>query len=307
MISVRDLRDELRRFRAVRGISFEVVPARSSPSSGPNGPARRRRSRSSRAIGSARGGGVGARRRPGLPHGRGGRGSGSCCRSRKLEPSLTVAETLRAVRRASTRAAAGRPGPQLVGLAEARRRIGRLSGGQQRRVDVGLGIIGDPDLSSSMSRPPGSTLGASDALADDRGPSRPRQDHLLDHPLHGRSPAAGRSGGILRRGKLAAVGTTADIGADLGAETRIASGSRPGSIRPRSSGCSMRRIEFEGVSRRSGRRARRMRCCPSRARPSGGASCSKSCRRSGRRWRKCPQLTAESDPADGDKPQEALR
>jgi ABC-2 type transport system ATP-binding protein len=35
----------------------------------------------------------------------------------------------------------------LVGLAdEADRRIGALSGGQKRRVDLGLGIIGDPEL-----------------------------------------------------------------------------------------------------------------------------------------------------------------
>ncbi|MFE3172756.1 ABC transporter ATP-binding protein [Amycolatopsis sp. NPDC059090] len=34
-----------------------------------------------------------------------------------------------------------------VGLAEcARKRVGRLSGGQRRRVDVALGIIGDPDV-----------------------------------------------------------------------------------------------------------------------------------------------------------------
>lgn len=34
-----------------------------------------------------------------------------------------------------------------VGLGEhARKRVGRLSGGQRRRVDVALGIIGDPDL-----------------------------------------------------------------------------------------------------------------------------------------------------------------
>ena len=57
-------------------------------------------------------------------------------------------EAVDALRRPST----PRPRPveetiELVGLAEKRdARVGSLSGGQKRRADVAIGIIGDPDL-----------------------------------------------------------------------------------------------------------------------------------------------------------------
>ncbi len=46
----------------------------------------------------------------------------------------------------------------LVGLTDqADRQVNRLSGGQRRRLDVALGIVGRPELSSWTSRPPAST------------------------------------------------------------------------------------------------------------------------------------------------------
>jgi ABC-2 type transport system ATP-binding protein len=65
----------------------------------------------------------------------------------ELDPNLTVRETI-----AQFAAFYAKPPPddetiELVGLREKRGdRVGRLSGGQKRRVDVALGIIGDPDL-----------------------------------------------------------------------------------------------------------------------------------------------------------------
>jgi len=64
-----------------------------------------------------------------------------------IDPYLTVAEVLRMH-------ASYYPSPrdvdetiELVGLAEKRdARVKTLSGGQQRRLDVGLGIVGDPEL-----------------------------------------------------------------------------------------------------------------------------------------------------------------
>ena len=45
-----------------------------------------------------------------------------------------------------------------VGLTEhARQRVRRLSGGQRRRLDVAIGIVGRPSCCSLTSRPPGST------------------------------------------------------------------------------------------------------------------------------------------------------
>lgn len=65
----------------------------------------------------------------------------------RMEPVLTVRETLELY-------AGYYPSPrpvdetiELVGLAEkADERAGRLSGGQQRRLDVGLALVGDPEL-----------------------------------------------------------------------------------------------------------------------------------------------------------------
>ena len=83
---------------------------------------------------------------------------GLVLQSTSLDPQLTVGEAL-----GIFGALFPRPRPvdevlELIDLAgEAGTRIGRLSGGQQRRVDVGLGIVGGPRCCSWTSRPPGST------------------------------------------------------------------------------------------------------------------------------------------------------
>ena len=65
----------------------------------------------------------------------------------QLDPTLTVRETVDLF---SSFFRAPRPVDEtieLVGLAEKRgARVGTLSGGQQRRVDVAIGIVGDPEL-----------------------------------------------------------------------------------------------------------------------------------------------------------------
>jgi ABC-2 type transport system ATP-binding protein len=72
---------------------------------------------------------------------------GLVLQSTSLDPQLTIREALGAYARLF-------PTPRPVGevlelidlVAEADTRIGRLSGGQRRRVDVGLGVIGRPEL-----------------------------------------------------------------------------------------------------------------------------------------------------------------
>src|SRR5665811_2297284 len=65
----------------------------------------------------------------------------------KLEPYLTVAESLSLY---AGYYSAPRPVEEVieaVGLGgKAGERAGRLSGGQQRRLDVGMALVGDPDL-----------------------------------------------------------------------------------------------------------------------------------------------------------------
>jgi ABC-2 type transport system ATP-binding protein len=72
---------------------------------------------------------------------------GLVMQSTSLDPELTVREAMHVF---AGLFAAARPVDEVVDLidlaAEADTRIGRLSGGQQRRVDVGLGIVGRPEL-----------------------------------------------------------------------------------------------------------------------------------------------------------------
>ena len=68
-----------------------------------------------------------------------------------------------------------------------------LSGGQRRRLDLALGIAGDPELDlprrADHRLRPG---GPPPVVGADRGPARPGQDDPAHHPLHGRGPAPGR-------------------------------------------------------------------------------------------------------------------
>ncbi|MFL6139763.1 MAG: ABC transporter ATP-binding protein [Frankiaceae bacterium] len=136
---------------AVRGVSFEVRPGEVFALLGPNGAGKTTvleilegfRARTSGTV-----------RVLGVDPGRTGR-AGRAFRERvgvvfqdtAVEPHLTVREAL-------TRNAFYYPRPrpvpevlELVGLAEkADARVRRLSGGQQRRLDVGLGIVGRPEL-----------------------------------------------------------------------------------------------------------------------------------------------------------------
>ncbi len=93
----------------------------------------------------------------------------------------------------------------LVGLAEAaeRDRVGTLSGGQRRRVDVAVGLIGDPDLdlpgrADDRLRPGG----APRRLEHDRGAEgRSGKTVVPHHALHGRGAAPRRPRGHPPRGR----------------------------------------------------------------------------------------------------------
>ena len=72
---------------------------------------------------------------------------GIVLQSTALEPDLTVRETIDVYTRFYPRPLARDDLLSLVGLADnAQKRVSALSGGQQRRLEIALGLVGDPDL-----------------------------------------------------------------------------------------------------------------------------------------------------------------
>jgi ABC-2 type transport system ATP-binding protein len=148
VISVRGLRKSYGALEAVRGIDLEVAPRQIFAFLGPNGAGKtttveilegyRERTAGEVAV-------LGADPQRAGRHWR--QRIGIVLQESRMHPELTVRESLelfagyyRAPRGVDDTVA-------LVGLAEkANERVTRLSGGQQRRLDVALALIGDPEL-----------------------------------------------------------------------------------------------------------------------------------------------------------------
>ena len=149
-VSVKNLRKTYGSLKAVDGVSFAVEPGEVFALLGPNGAGK---TTTIEILEGFRGRDAGQVEVLGVDPGN--RRTQRWLRSRlgivlqelAVEPFLTVRQVL-------TRNAGYYPHPRpvdevmdLVGLAEkAAARVKTLSGGQQRRLDVGLGIIGQPDL-----------------------------------------------------------------------------------------------------------------------------------------------------------------
>ncbi len=147
-ISVDGLRKSYGSFEAVRGISFEIEQGECFGFLGTNGAGktttieilegyRKRNAGEVSVLGTD----------PARPTRSWRERIGIVLQEVELDPSLTVGET---VSQFAAFYSAPRPVAEtidLVGLAEKRRtRIAGLSSGQKRRVDVALGLIGDPEL-----------------------------------------------------------------------------------------------------------------------------------------------------------------
>jgi ABC-2 type transport system ATP-binding protein len=148
VISVRGLRKSYGDFEAVRGIDFEVKRGEVLAFLGPNGAGKTTTAEVLEGYRDRSGGEVSVLGvDPAQPTRAWRERIGIVLQQCRMRPELTVAETLElyAGYYATPRAVTETIGQ--VGLEhKARARVGSLSGGQLRRLDVGVALIGDPDL-----------------------------------------------------------------------------------------------------------------------------------------------------------------
>jgi ABC-2 type transport system ATP-binding protein len=141
----------------------------------------------------------------------------------ELDPTLTVREIVRLF-------ASFYPHPrpidatiELVGLAaKAGSRAGTLSGGQRRRLDVAVGIIGDPELvfldEPTTGFDPSARRDAWNMIEGlkELGKTIFLTTHYMDEAEHLADRVA-----ILRHGEMVALGTMSELGAGSGSKTVI--------------------------------------------------------------------------------------
>jgi ABC-2 type transport system ATP-binding protein len=223
-IHVDDLRKRYGETEAVAGVSFDVQPGEVFALLGPNGAGktttleilegyRARTSGTVQVLGlDPATGGAPLRRRIGI-----------VLQATAVEPFLTVREVL-------TRNAGYYPKSRdvdtvikLVGLDDkADARVKTLSGGQQRRLDVALGIVGDPELlfldEPTTGFDPSARRGAWDlvrALAEE-GTTILLTTHYMEEAQHLADRVA-----VIARGHIVALGTPDTIGGRADAAARI--------------------------------------------------------------------------------------
>jgi ABC-2 type transport system ATP-binding protein len=223
-IEVRDLHKRYRDVHAVNGVSFSVEEGRVFALLGPNGAGktttveilegyRKRDYGEARVLGFDP-----ARREPEMR-----RRIGIVLQSTGVDTYLTVAETIEFYRRLY-------PDPRdvddvvrVVGLEEKRdTRVGKLSGGQQRRLDVAVALAGDPELlfldEPTTGFDPAARRGAWDMIRSLRsmGKTILLTTHYMDEAQSLADEVA-----IIARGEIVARGTPATLGGRDTASTRL--------------------------------------------------------------------------------------
>ena len=213
---------ELPRDRGLAGIDFEVQTGEVFGFLGPNRGRQDDHDRDPRGYRARkRGRCLRAQRRPARPRRAWRERIGLVLQQCEFEPLLTVSETL-------TLFAAFYPSPRtvaetvdLVGLAgRSDVRVGTLSGGERRRLDVAVALIGDPELlfldEPTTGFDPSARRGAWRMI---HWPQVAGQDDLPDDALHGRGRAArsrsdpprGRAGRARRPDELAGNGAVETV------------------------------------------------------------------------------------------------
>jgi ABC-2 type transport system ATP-binding protein len=223
-IEVRELRKSYGTNEAVRGITFEVGEGDVFAFLGPNGAGKTTTIEILEGYRDRSGGEVSVLGADPERPTRGWRERiGLVLQECELDPALTVREIV-------TLFASFYPLPRpvdetiaLVGLEpQADQRAGRLSGGQRRRLDVAVGIIGSPELlfldEPTTGFDPSARRDAWNMIEGLRelGTTIFLTTHYMDEAEHLADRIA-----ILRRGELVATGTMADLGAATATKTVI--------------------------------------------------------------------------------------
>jgi ABC-2 type transport system ATP-binding protein len=132
----------------------------------------------------------------------------------RLDPYLTARESLRLFAGYYSRPRPVEEVIELVGLAgEADQRTGKLSGGQQRRLDVGMALVGDPELlfldEPTTGFDPSARRQAWEAIAGlrDLGKTVFLTTHYMDEAQRLADRVA-----IISHGRIVARGTPGDLG-----------------------------------------------------------------------------------------------
>jgi ABC-2 type transport system ATP-binding protein len=223
-ISVEGLRKSYGENEAVRGIDFEVAAGEVFGFLGPNGAGKTTTIEILEGYRPRSGGKVSVLGvDPGTPTREWRNRVGLVLQECEMNPVLSVRETVTLF---SSFFSSPRPVEEtidLVGLDEKRdARIGTLSGGQKRRVDVACGIIGDPDLifldEPTTGFDPSARRDAWNMIEGlkELGKTVFLTTHYMDEAQNLADRVA-----ILRGGKLVAEGSTEELGTSLGQRTVV--------------------------------------------------------------------------------------
>jgi ABC-2 type transport system ATP-binding protein len=223
-IAVRDLHKAYGRTEALRGVTFDVRRGEIFALLGPNGAGkttmieilegyRRRTSGDAHVLGAD----------PGRPARSWRERIGLVLQECELDPNLTVRETIRLFSSFYPAPSSVDDTVERAGLAEVGDvRVGRLSGGQRRRVDVAVGIAGDPELifldEPTTGFDPTARRAAWGMIDGLRGLGKTIL--LTTHYMDEAQRLADRIG-ILRDGRLVAIGSVEEIGAGLRTDALI--------------------------------------------------------------------------------------
>jgi ABC-2 type transport system ATP-binding protein len=214
-IEVRDLHKRYRDVHAVDGVSFSVEEGQVFALLGPNGAGktttveilegyRKRDAGEVEVLGHDP-----ARRDPQMR-----RRIGIVLQSTGVDTYLTVAETVELFRRLYPHPIPVDEVVETVGLQEKRdSRVGKLSGGQQRRLDVAVALAGDPELlfldEPTTGFDPAARRGAWDMIRNLRslGKTVLLTTHYMDEAQNLADEVA-----VIARGRIVARGTPATLG-----------------------------------------------------------------------------------------------